>query len=145
MKIIFRIILATSCSASVMFAHGNEGARSGVGPNQGVLEADEHDGFVLRPSAEQNFAVQKFPLKTGTPWTIPAKALIYSGLEIQVFRQREGHWKTADVDVIRKAGTMVEVRSKDLIAGDQIAVEGTGFLKIIEQSVFGPAAAGHDH
>jgi hypothetical protein len=37
------------------------------------------------------------------------------------------------------------VESSELKAGDQVAIEGTGFLKIVELSVFGPAIEGHIH
>jgi len=146
MKHFFMISFLLGLPASSIFAHGDEGAGpSRVGPEKGVIHADEHDGFVLRPSAEQNFAIKKTALKAGPNWTIPRHALIYSGLETQVFRQRENHWKSVDVEINRKTGKNVEIRSKDLQAGDQLAVDGIGFLKIIEQSVFGPVADGHGH
>lgn len=132
--------------ASLIWAHEEAGeSKASIGPDKGVLKADEHEGFVLRPSAEKNFAIRKVQLKSGPQWTIPSASLVYSGLETQVFRQRGGYWKTIDVEIIRKTGSAFEIRSKELNSGDFLAVAGTGFLKIVEQSVFGPAAEAHDH
>jgi hypothetical protein len=78
------------------------------------------------------------PLKAGPTWNLPASSLVYSGLETQVFRQREGYWKSVDVNVLRRSGSTVEIRSKDLAKGDQLATQGSAFLKIIEQSVMSP-------
>lgn len=146
MKHFFMRIFLLILPASSIFAHGNEGVEPfSVGPEKGVIHADEHDGFVLRPSAEQNFAIKKIPIKAGPNWTIPREALVYSGLKTQVFRQRQNHWRSVDVEISRKSSKNVEIRSKELQAGDQLAVDGIGFLKIIEQSVFGPVADGHGH
>ncbi|WP_141731604.1 efflux RND transporter periplasmic adaptor subunit [Oligoflexus tunisiensis] len=141
------IFLLLICSfAPLVFAHGDEGAGpSRVGPDQGILKFDEHEGFVLRPSAEENFAIQKSRLKAGPIWTIPVSALVYSGLEVQVMRQREGSWQSVDVEIVRKTKVSAEIRSAGLAAGDELAIQGIGFLKIIEQSLMGPAADHHDH
>jgi hypothetical protein len=139
--ILIMLLLVTS---SRLWAHSEESVGpSSVGPDKGVLKVDEHDGFMLRPSAEGNFSIQKTQLKAGPAWTIPASSLVYSGLETQVLRQREGYWKAVDVDVVRKSGANLEIRSKDLAAGDLLATHGIGFLKIIEQSVMGPHKDDH--
>lgn len=131
--------------ASSLWAHANEGKMSlHVGPDKGVLEVDEEQGFVLRSSAERNFSIQKTRLKGGPLWTIPSSCLVYSGLETQVMRQRAGHWKSVDVDVVRKNAGQAEIRSKELLPGDLLASEGLGFLKIIEQSVMTPHTDAHD-
>jgi hypothetical protein len=130
---------------SPLWAHASEGKMSlHVGPDKGVLEVDEEQGFVLRSSAERNFSIQKTRLRGGPLWVIPSSCLVYSGLETQVMRQRSGHWKSVDVEVIRKSGSQAEVRSKDLLPGDLLAAAGLGFLKIIEQSVMTPHTDAHD-
>lgn len=143
MRIVLSMILMNV--SSCLWAHANEGsAPSRVGPDKGVVEIDEEEGFVLRPSVENNFSIQKSQLKTGPIWTVPTISLVHSGLETQVMRQRTGHWKSVDVEVMRKSGSSVEIRSKDLRAGDYLATGGVGFLKIIEQSVMAPHADAHD-
>lgn len=131
--------------APSLWAHASEGKMSlHVGPDKGVLEVDEDKGFVLRSSAERNFSIQKTLLKAGPSWTVPASSLVHSGMETQVIRQRAGHWKSVDVDVVRKSGNRIEIRSKELLNGDLLATAGLGFLKIIEQSVMTPHTDSHD-
>jgi hypothetical protein len=139
------LVILLFVQASTLWAHANEGKMSlHVGPDKGVLEVDEDKGFVLRSSAERNFSIQKTRLKGGPLWTIPSSCLVYSGLETQVLRQRAGHWKSVDVEVVRKKGEQTEIRSKDLLAGDLLASAGLGFLKIIEQSVMAPHTDAHE-
>ncbi len=141
--LLFSILVVPSSS---ILAHGEASVgRPGVGADKGVIKADEDEGFVLHPSAAENFAIKIMPLKIGPNWTVPRQALVYSGLEIQVFRQRDGYWKTVDVKIVRKTAANVDISSSELKAGDQLAIDGIGFLKIIEQSVFGPASEGHGH
>jgi hypothetical protein len=141
-----RILLILLClHASSLWGHASEGKMSlHVGPDKGVLEVDEQQGFVLRSSAERNFSIQKIRLKGGPLWTVPSSCLVYSGLETQVMRQRAGHWKSVDVDVVRKSGGQAEIRSKDLLPDDLLASAGLGFLKIIEQSVMAPHTDAHE-
>lgn len=131
--------------SSMVWAHEHSAEKTGIGPHKGVLEADEDQGFVLRESVEVNFAIKKQQLPSGTSWVIPRTALVYSGLETQIFRQRGAYWKAIDVVLVKKGERLVELRSENLGKGDRIAIEGVGFLKVIEQSVFGPETSGHDH
>jgi hypothetical protein len=139
------LVILLFVHTSPLWAHANEGKMSlHVGPDKGVLEVDPEQGFVLRSSAERNFSIQKTRLKGGPLWVIPTSCLVYSGLETQVMRQRAGHWKSVDVDVIRKSGGRAEIRSKELLPGDLLAAAGLGFLKIIEQSVMLPHTDAHE-
>jgi hypothetical protein len=125
--------------------HEHEESRNNVGPTKGVLEADEHEGFVLNEKAEKNFAIQKLKLSGSGPIVVPSSALLYSGLEKQVYRYRKGRWKAVDIEIVSRDRQRSTLKSKDLTAGDSVAVSGVGFLKIVEQSIFGPQAEGHVH
>jgi hypothetical protein len=125
--------------------HGHEEESNNIGPNKGVTAANESMGFVLKEKVESNFSIQKQKLTDKGPFAVPTKALLHSGLEKQVFRYRDKYWKAVDVKIIKKEAKTSTIASKDLAAGDSIAVTGVGFLKIIEQSVFGPAIEGHVH
>jgi hypothetical protein len=127
--------------------HGDEEGHSevnNVGPDKGVLEANEESGFKLRPEVEVNFQLKQETLSSGSSWNFPKNTIVYSQKEYQVFRKRDGFWKAVDVSIEKKSDS-VTIKSKDLRSGDSIATEGNGFLKIIEQSVFGPAIEGHVH
>jgi hypothetical protein len=143
MKNILSVVLFV-CAATA-FAHDHGGAnKASVGADKGVVAADPKSGFVLQKSAEQNFAIKITVLDAGPLWLVPRAALVYSGLETQIFRRRGDHWRSVDVEVVRKRAELVEIRSQDLRRGDAIAVKGGGFLKIIEQSVFGPVHDEHE-
>jgi len=125
--------------------HGHEEERANVGPNKGVLEADEQQGFKLNQNAEKNFSIQSIPISKSGTLVVPMQALLFSGMEKQIFRNRGGYWKAVDIKIIKRNSHEATIESKDLTKGDDIAVAGVGFLKIVEQSVFGPAIEGHVH
>lgn len=125
--------------------HGHEeGERRNVGPDKGVLEASEDLGFKLRKGVEERFGIKSLPISTGKPGNLPKGAVVYSKEDYQVFRRRDGFWKPIKVKATRR-GDVVAVETTELKAGDQVAIEGLGFLKIVELSVFGPAIEGHIH
>ncbi len=124
--------------------HGEE-KNSNVGPDKGVTAADEDKGFVIKSKVETNFAIKTQKIVGSIGVLVPRSALLFSGMEKQVYRNRDNCWKAVDVTIVKKQKDTFEIRSKDLAAGDSIAITGVGFLKIIEQSVFGPAIEGHVH
>lgn len=125
--------------------HGHEEVeRRNVGPDKGVLEANEDIGFKLREGVEERFGIKSQQLSSEKPGNMPEGAIVYSKEDYQVFRKRNGFWKPVTVKAARK-GDLVSVESKELKTGDLIAVNGTGFLKLVELSVFGPAIEGHIH
>ncbi len=125
--------------------HSHEEERTNVGPDKGVTAADEDKGFVVKEQVETNFSIKKHKIKASTTISVPKAALLFSGLERQVFRNRETYWKAVDVKILKQSKEVFEISSTELQAGDSIAISGVGFLKIIEQSVFGPVIEGHVH
>ncbi len=125
--------------------HSHEEKRTNVGPDKGVTTADEDKGFVIKEQVEQNFSIKKQKIKGPTTVLVPKAALLFSGVEKQVFRNRDTYWKAVDVKILKQSKDMFEISSSELQAGDSIAISGIGFLKIIGQSVFGPVIEGHVH
>ena len=149
MKTLWIALLFLGSTAVLAHDHdaesGAEGERSKVGPDKGVTHADEHEGFALNERAARNFALQTSPVKGKAPWIVPASALVSSGTEKQIFRFRDGYWKAVDVELIKRDARTVTIKSPDLAPTDRIAVTGVGYLKIVEQSIFGPETPGHVH
>lgn len=132
-----RLLIGLLMFSPCALAHEERGAsRASVGADKGIIEAHADEGFILRPSAEQNFSIQTIVLPAGLQWQVPRAALVSSGLATQVFRQREGHWKSVAVVISKKTTSEAVIRSAELKAGDGLAIAGTGFLKTIEQSLF---------
>ncbi len=107
--------------------HDEEESTGGVGPNNAVTAADEHDGIKLAPKA-----VQFIGLKTAAydGHTIPSTALVFYQTEVGIYRLRDGWFKL--------------VPAKDLRAGDQIVIEGVGLLRVAELDAFS-GEVGHSH
>ena len=124
--------------------HGHdEEERRNVGPDKGVLDANEELGFKLRAGVEERFGITT-QMVHSTSLTLPRGAIVYSKEEYEVFRKRNDYWKALDVEITRKADSVL-IKSHELKAGDSVAIKGVGFLKIVELSVFGPAIEGHIH
>ncbi|MFM6928474.1 MAG: hypothetical protein ACKOX6_08410 [Bdellovibrio sp.] len=125
--------------------HGHEDAPASVGPNKGITEFDEHSGFKLSAEAVKNFAL-KFQILSGkNSWSVPVSAILYSGEEINVFRVRNEFYKRVDFKVVSKDAKQTLIKSSDLQDGDQVVIEGVGFLRAAEIVVTEGAPEGHGH
>ncbi len=125
--------------------HGEEEARPSVGPEKGILEANEHDGFKLSPEAIKNFELKVEMLNGSGPWPLPTTALLLSGEERNIYRLREGFYKRIDFTSGPGSAEKMIVQSKDLKPGDEVVIRGLGFLRIAELAAFGGAPEGHSH
>ena len=124
--------------------HGEE-ENPRVGPNKGILAASEDEGIKLSPEAEKNFEIKKFKITAASSFEIPKDAVVTAGLEVNLYRYRDGFYKRIDFDQISRSGNKISIRSKDLKSGDEIAISGLGFLRIAEIAAFGGAPEGHSH
>lgn len=125
-------------------AHGEE-ENPQVGPNKGILAASEEEGIKLSPEAEKNFEIQKFKVVANGAFEIPKEAVVTAGIEVNLYRYRAGFYKRVDFEQISRSGNKIQIRSKDLKNGDEIAITGLGFLRIAEIAAFGGAPEGHSH
>lgn len=115
-----------------------------VGPDKGITAADEHEGIKLSPEAEKNFEITRVKASAGAT-ELPRAAVVTAGIEVNLFRYRSGFYKRIDFDFVQKSGEKVTVRSKELRSGDEIVVNGLGYLRIAEIAAFGGAPEGHSH
>lgn len=125
--------------------HEDEEGSSQVGPDKGILVADEHRGIKLAPEAARTFSIKTLSLKGSGPWSIPPAAKLYSGEEVNLYRLRDDFYKRIDFKELRKEQNTISISAADLRAGDQIVVGGIGFLRIAELAAFGGAPEGHSH
>ncbi|MBY0552978.1 hypothetical protein K2P97_00520 [bacterium] len=123
--------------------HGEENSQ--VGPDKGILEASEENGIKLSPEAEKNFDVEKTAVNSSQPITISKKTIVTSGVEVNVYRYRDGFYKRIDFVQISKNENTITISSKDLVRGDSIVTKGLGFILIAEIAAFGGAPEGHSH
>ena len=126
--------------------HGEEEEGGGnVGPEKGIIEANERNGFKLSVEALKNFELKLKKLSGDGPWALPNAAIVHSGEERNIYRLRAGFFKRIDFETIRKSELERVVDSDDMREGDEIVVDGLGFLRIAELAAFGGVAHGHSH
>lgn len=130
-------------------AHGEEGEHeeggSAVGPEKGITEANEKDGFKLSPEALKNFGIKTVSAQPGVALTLPRRAIFFGLKERNLFRVRNGFFKRIDFATVSKSKTEYTVKSSDLQPGDQVVIEGVGFLRIAELAATGGVGEGHSH
>lgn len=117
---------------------------SQVGPDKGILEADERHGIRLSPEAEKNFEIRRVKVAS-LPISVVSDAVVYAGIEENLFRYRQGFYKRIDFTVASKADGNLVIQSQHLKLGDEIVTKGLGFLRIAEIAAFGGAPEGHSH
>lgn len=121
-----------------------EGASS-VGPDKGITEFSERNGFKLSPEALKNFDLKYFKLNGDGPWTLPKSAVVHSGEETNLFRKRNSFFKRIDFQTIKNTANQLTVDSDDLREDDEVVIIGLGFLRIAELAATGGVAHGHSH
>lgn len=129
-------------------AHGEEEeeeAPSSVGPEKGILEANESSGIKLSPEAIRNFEIKTQKITGSGPWTFPSSARFQSGEEENLYRLRDGFFKRVDFKHSERGPLQFTAGSKYLKDGDEVVVGGIGFLRIAELAAFGGAPEGHSH
>lgn len=126
--------------------HGeHEEENSQVGADKGILEASEEQGIKLSPEAEKNFEIEKVVVTNSNSTNISKDAVVTSGVEVNLYRYRDGFYKRIDFMKLSKNGTILTISSKDLMKGDSIVTRGLGFILVAEIAAFGGAPEGHSH
>ncbi|MBK7842907.1 MAG: hypothetical protein IPJ71_04315 [Bdellovibrionales bacterium] len=124
--------------------HGEHEESAQVGPDKGILEVSESEGFKLSPEAEKNFELSRVKVSSDS-LELPKSAIVTAVSEVNVFRYRNGFYKRIDFSEVNRSQGKIRIRSKDLKSGDEIVVHGLGFLRIAEIAAFGGAPEGHSH
>lgn len=117
---------------------------SQVGPDKGILEASENLGIRLSPEAEKNFEIARIKIAT-LPIQIPVKAVVSALNERNIYRYRNGFYKRIDFDTDKKSNGSLLIHSRSLKIGDEVVIQGLGFLRVSEIAAFGGAPEGHSH
>lgn len=116
------------------FPHGGGEAEIEVGPDKGVIEITKDKAFKLAPEAKQTFGIKTIPFTSGTV-TLPNRAIVHALKESQIFRLRGEYLKTVHFKALKQTDQSTTLESRELQSGDQIVIEGVGFLRIIAAQV----------
>ena len=140
-KVFIAVFILSSLS------HANEDVQAGtkIGPDKGITEVSDSEGFKLSQEALKNFDLKTLKLSSGPFWRIPATAVLSSGEETNLYRLRHGFYKRVDFSLLECSGDFVKVQSKDLQKDDEVVIEGIGFLRIAELAATGDASQEHGH
>ncbi len=124
--------------------HGEEQQGKRIGPDKGITSYDEHKGFSLSKEAEKTFDIKTQILSKSPSWDLPIAALVYIQSETFVYRVRDSLIKRVEIELEKKNSKTVLVRSRDLVPGDAVIVNGSGFVRVAEVDLTS-GESGHSH
>ncbi|MEX0799177.1 MAG: hypothetical protein WD025_07015 [Bacteriovoracaceae bacterium] len=123
--------------------HGHGGGKA-IGEGKAIVEVDEEKGFVLSREARETIGVRLTPVNNNV-FTIPKEALVVSQDKVGVYRQRSSFFKMIPVVVIKEEKDSYTVKVGELRAGDQVAIEGVGILRVSDIYSTDKSEYGHAH
>lgn len=132
--------------------HGDHGEHKEKHNDHGEEEEhdnhEEHeeklDGFKLNSKSFKTFDIKL--VNYNAQKTILPKQAIYKGLnEVNIYRLRGGLYKRIDFKSLSQSKTEYHITSADLSTGDQIVVNGIGFLRMAEIAASGGLSDSHSH
>lgn len=123
---------------------GAEEPPKNVGPGKGVVSYSEKEGFQLSPEATKKFGLTYVNVKGTSPWEINTSAIIQTGADTSVYRNKNGIIKRIDISIVKKGKEKSLVSSKEIQSGDQIIVTGVSFLRTAELDLTS-GESGHHH
>ena len=102
------------------------------------------DGFKLNVKALKTFEIKT--IKFVPQKTLISKSAIYKGLnEINLYRLRDGLFKRIDFKTVSQDKNEYLIASVDLKAGDEVVINGIGFLRMAEIAASGGLSDSHSH
>lgn len=134
MKTHFYLLVLLTLSATT-WADGDHAAPKGVSrfsEKSAVTAFDPEEGFKMSDAALQNLGVRFAKIEGQAPWSVSKDALVRIKHTSGVYRRVESWISFVLVEVTAKKDGSVMIRSEDLQAGDEVAVEGASFLRMTE-------------
>lgn len=132
------MILASLTSSFVPFNYEVRAEEEAPGQVKAVSESSPENGFKLLPNALKNIGVVTKPVEiVAGMYTFPSSALVHSLDQLVVYRLRNGWFKLIPVDLIREETDQISFRSSEIQAGDQVAIQGVGLLRVADMEAFG--------
>ena len=120
-----------------------EEENSVIGPEKGITEKSEN-GIKLSKEAFQTFEV-KLQIMDSAILEIARKTLVEIKNDKYIYRVRDGWIKKIPVKVLSKNKQSLKVEVTQFKAGDQIIVQGVGFVRTADQVAEEGVADGHSH
>lgn len=125
-------------------AHEEE-ENSAVGPEKGVTEFSEENGFMLSAEAFKNFGIATSPVsprKKG--YEIPRSSLMEAQGGKYVYTAKDGGFKRVPVEVSERTADTIVVVSEGISSESKVVSSGVPFLRGAELDV-SSGGEGHGH
>ena len=103
---------------------GSYAASAGVKNEDGSFKLPEQSLTIL--------GIKFMKLDSAGPWTIHKNSLVGIKFTKGVYRRYEGDIAYVIVKVLKDMGNQVLISSSDLEIGDELAIEGTTYLRLTE-------------
>lgn len=134
-------------------SHDNKTSHTGVnslnsnrvGKDKAIEDYNAHYGFRLSSVAQNNLQVNFITLEQDQDWRIPSESLVYIKDDIGVYRRRKAWITFVKVHTHKINGTHLSILSPNLKHGDEVAITGSHFLRMIEADLNSNATDAHAH
>jgi hypothetical protein len=119
---------------SIFSFASEEGAENSgrFGPGKAIEAFDKEQGFKLSEKATIAMAVSFRRLDQGGLWRLPKESIVHLKQSTGVYRKFEGWISFVLVKVVKRERDALLVTSQDLEPGDEVAVQGAGFLRMTD-------------
>jgi hypothetical protein len=105
---------------------------------------EKQDGFKLTQVSLKTFDIKT--IKYVPQKTLISRDAVYKGLnEVNIYRVRAGLFKRIDFKILSQTKSYYLISSADLKAGDELVVNGIGFLRMAEIAATGGLENSHSH
>jgi hypothetical protein len=98
----------------------------------------------ISDKAKSHLKVQFIAVSGKSPWTLPRMALVQVKDRSGIYKKHDETLEFVEIQVVKSDKEKVTFTTKDLHAGDEVVVQGTQFIRIIE-SELNSEPAGHGH
>lgn len=139
MKSVFTIIVLIFAS-TFAFASGDHGEGENnpserVGPGKAVEAFSKEDGFKLSAKATKSLGVSFAAIQGAGPWRVPKQSLVRIKQSTGVYRKYDGWISLVLVKVLKEENGNVLIQSEDLEANDEVAVQGSHYLRMTDSDL----------
>lgn len=102
------------------------------GPGKAIEAFDKEQGFKLSSKAANAMKVSFEKLNQQSPWRVPKEAIINLKQSTGIYRKYNDWTSMVLVKILKREGDIFIVASEDLEKGDEIAISGANFLRMID-------------
>lgn len=135
MKIVILFLLTVSNFLAPAFAsesHSEASTAQRFGPGKAIEAFDKDQGFKLSEKSASVMGVSFNKLDQTGSWRVPKGAILHLKQSTGVYRKYDGWISFVLVKILKHEGDMLRVTSEDLEPGDEVAVTGSIFLRMID-------------